>query len=111
MGGLTQKGGAAFLTLEDPFLALDAQAARGYGRIARHIADQAFGLVGVQIVQDKGKTNGFGMGLHYAVDQLQKISLVARRPTVGLHLAARHIQTASSERVPWRSYSNSRRTG
>ena len=70
MGGITQKGGAASLTLEDPFLALDAQAALGYGRVARHIADQAFGLVSVQIVQDKGKTNGLEQGEFMKGDSL-----------------------------------------
>lgn len=61
MGGIAQKAGAAFLSLEDTFLALEAQEALGDGRVARHIPDQAFGLMGVEVVQDKGKTKAMAM--------------------------------------------------
>ena len=48
--------------------------------------------MGVEVVQDKGKTKGSGMGLHQGIDQFQKIGFVARRPAEALHLAVRYVQ-------------------
>ena len=91
MGGIVQEASAADLSLKHALLALGAQVDLPERGVARHVADQAFGLVSVEVVQDKGELMGLRVGLHEVVDQVDKINFGARGPTEGPDLAGGHV--------------------